>query len=235
MRTMDWTVLLMEIESKFYTSIHSYVFFFLLNLEFCSHNSRVTFWCWDFFAPSGLADQLSGRWRVVAGQQLVVIAGESRDTDPVNNLNDPATSNYIFNDPQLHLNTNWDVFSPSRVCGWNSEPVPLEAALCLRCSSSSLLTLLVSSKQFLLQLSSCKHLTYLPFPSLFWAWFCVWMVCRYVVYHAIHNTIIHRHDYLIICIRILWNWDDSLKLRRLEFWTLFGNFAPIFIQFTFVF
>ena len=177
MRTMDWTVLLMEIKSKFYTSIHSYVFFFLLNLEFCSHNSRVTFWCWDFFAPSGLADQLSGRWRVVAGQQLVVIAGESRDTDPVNNLNDPATSNYIFNDPQLHLNTNWDVFSPSRVCGWNSEPVPLEAALCLRCSSSSLLTLLVSSKQFLLQLSSCKHLTYLPFPSLFWAWCCVCEWC----------------------------------------------------------
>ena len=43
---------------------------------------------------------------MVAGQHLVVIAGESRDTDPVNNLNDPATSNYIFNDPQLHLNTN---------------------------------------------------------------------------------------------------------------------------------
>ena len=56
MRTMDWTVLLMEIKSKFYTSIHSYVYFFLpyplnLNLilsedsrlETCSHNSKVTF------------------------------------------------------------------------------------------------------------------------------------------------------------------------------------------------
>ena len=198
MRTMDWTVLLMKIKSKFYTSIHSYVYFFLpyplnLNLilsedsrlETCSHNSKVTF---DVEISLHPLVWPSGSWRVLAGQQLVVIAGESRDTDPVNNLNDPATSNYIFNDPQLHLNTNWDVFSPSRVCGWNSEPVPLEAALCLRCSSSSLLTLLVSSKQFLLQLSSCKHLTYLPFPSLFWAWFCVCEWCVDMWYTMPYNN-----------------------------------------------
>ena len=167
MRTMDWTILLMEIKSKFYTSIHSFVFFFPFPVNFNLISSKDSTLVLITAEWHLMLRFLCTLWSGRAAEQQVARGGgaasgrDRRDTDPVNNLNDPATSNYIFNDPQLHLNTNWDVFSPSRVCGWNSEPVPLEAALCLRCSSSSLLTLLVSSKQFLLQLSPCKHLTYI--------------------------------------------------------------------------